>query len=98
VELPALDPAPAPGTTAKVVFPAAAGDPLVRIPASALVRRGELSAAYVLSDGRLTLRQLRLGARSGDEVEVISGLAPGETVAADPVAAAQALVAARGGD
>ena len=98
VELPALDPAPAPGTTAKVVFPAAAGDPRVRIPASALVRRGELNAAYVLSDGRLTLRQLRLGARSGDEVEVISGLAPGETVAADPVAAAQALAAARGGD
>ena len=51
----------------------------------------------MLADGRLTLRQLRLGAREGDHVEVIAGLKPGEVIATDPVAALQALVAARQG-
>ena len=81
--------------TAKVAFPAVRGAALPRIPASALVQRGEVNAVYVLADGRLTLRQLRLGAREGDHVEVIAGLQPGEVIATDPVAAVRALVAAR---
>lgn len=98
VPLPALDPAPVPGSTAKVRFPAVAGPSQPRIPGSAIMRRGEVSAAYVLADGRLSLRQLRLGEATPEGVEVIAGLRPGETIAADPVAARQALVAARGGD
>lgn len=96
--LPALDPPPAPGTTAKVVFVAGAiGGTAVplRIPASAVAQRGELSGAYVKQGDRLLLRQLRLGSRIGDQVEVISGLQPGEMVARDPVAALQALEAQR---
>jgi hypothetical protein len=50
---------------------------------------------YVQQDGRIVLRQLRLGARAGDSVEVISGLRPGDRVVSDPVAAVQALVARR---
>ena len=50
---------------------------------------------YVLSDGRLSLRQVRVGDAAGDQVDVISGLRPGERIATDPVAAQQALVAAR---
>ncbi len=95
VQLPPLDPAPHPGTTAKVAFPAAAGTAYPRVPLSALVRRGEVNAVYVLADGRLSLRQLRVGDRSGDAIDVIAGLEPGETIAADPVAAVQALIAAR---
>ena len=95
VQLPPLDTPPQPGMTAKVAFPAVRGAALPRIPASALVQRGEVNAVYVLADGRLTLRQLRLGAREGDHVEVIAGLQPGELIATDPVAAVQALVAAR---
>lgn len=98
VRLPALDPAPQPGGTAKVAFPAVAGVANPRVPASALVRRGEVNAVYVLDDGRLSLRQLRLGERVGDDVDVIAGLKPGETIAADPLAAVRALVAARQGD
>jgi len=97
IGLPALAPAPAPGTLAKVRFPAAAGAAHPRIPATALVRRGEVVAAYVLGDGGLSLRQLRLGEAASGEVEVIAGLRAGETIAADPVAARQTLVAARGG-
>ena len=100
VRLPDLDPLPAPGTTAKVVFDADAhGGPAVsapvRIPASAVAQRGELSVVYVKQGDRLLLRQLRLGARVGDEVEVISGLKAGDVVARDPVAAMQALAAQR---
>lgn len=100
VRLPDLDPLPAPGTTAKVVFDAdAQGGPTghspVRIPASAVAQRGELSAVYVKQGDRLLLRQLRLGARIGEQVEVISGLRAGDVVARDPVAAMQALAAQR---
>ena len=96
VQLPQLDPVPSPGSTAKVAFPGVPGAAHPRIPAGAVLRRGEVTAAYVLADGRLTLRQLRLGAQVGDRVEVIAGLAAGESIAADPVAAMQALAAARG--
>ena len=101
VRLPDLDPPPAPGTTAKVVFdaePGNAGDTgarSVRIPLSAVAQHGELSGAYVQQGDRLLLRQLRLGARFGDSVEVISGLQAGDRVASDPVAAMQALAAQR---
>jgi RND family efflux transporter MFP subunit len=101
VSLPDLDPLPAPGTTAKVVFHADVGGidggtamPL-RIPASTVAQRGELSGVYVQQDGRIVLRQLRLGAHAGDSVEVISGLRPGDRVVRDPTAAVQALVAWR---
>ena len=100
VTLPALDPSPVPGTTAKVMFAADAAEADganggVLVPASGIVQRGELSAVYVVADGRLLLRQLRLGGRRGDAVEVIAGLRTGEVVAADPLAATQAIVAQR---
>ena len=93
-----LSPAPAPGTTARIVFPVS-GDAtsldIVRIPSSALVQRGEVNGVYVLTDGGLSLRQLRLGRNSGNTVEVLAGLKPEEVIAADPVAAIQALAAQR---
>src|SRR5690606_24599998 len=94
VVLPDAGLAPVPGTTAKVVFPIGAAATL-SIPASALVERGELTGVYVVDGDRIALRQLRIGARSGDHVEIISGLRQGETIAADPIAAVQALVAQR---
>ena len=72
-----------------------AGKGAVRIPASSITQRGELSAVYVVQDGRLLLRQLRLGARSGDRVEVITGLNAGDVVASDPIAATQAIAQQR---
>ena len=95
VTLPSIQDAPQPGATAKVVFPIPASASVLRIPASALLQRGEVSGVYVLADNRLTLRQVRLGQRMGDEFEVIAGMKAGETIAADPVAAVQALTAQR---
>lgn len=100
VNLPTLDPPVAPGTTAKVVFAADSVGPAeaaaaIRIPAASIAQRGELTGVYVVQDGRLLLRQVRLGARVGDQVEIISGLKAGDVVAQDPVAALQALAAQR---
>lgn len=58
------------------------------VPISAVVRRAELTGLYVLdAEGRPLLRQVRLGRVDGGNVEILSGLAPGERVAADPEAA-----------
>ena len=97
VVLPAMEQAPQPGATAKVVFPIAgkADTGAVRIPRSALVQRGEVSGVYVIDGNRIVLRQLRLGRPAGDDVEVLAGLRRGERIATDPVAALQALVSQR---
>lgn len=56
------------------------------VPPEAIVRRGEISAVYVLGGGKPQLRQVRLGEPVADgELEVLSGLAAGETVSLDPV-------------
>jgi multidrug efflux pump subunit AcrA (membrane-fusion protein) len=60
------------------------------VPASAIVRRAELTALYVVdSNGRPELRQVRLGRAQDDRVEVLSGVTAGERVAVDPQAAAK---------
>lgn len=65
------------------------------IPASAVVRRGEVSAVYVVdAQGRAQLRQVRLGeAVAEGRVEVLAGLAAGDTIAANPVQAGMAASA-----
>ncbi len=59
------------------------------IPASAVVRRSEVTAVYVVDDkGAVKLRQVRLGEAAGqDEIEILAGLNPGEQVALEPVRA-----------
>ncbi|TAN00195.1 MAG: efflux RND transporter periplasmic adaptor subunit, partial [Rhodanobacteraceae bacterium] len=88
VELPPDSTGLRPGMTVKVAFTGGATARLL-VPLSALVQRGELSAVYVVAaDHSVSLRQLRLGHRYGDEVEVLAGLAAGDRVARDPAAAA----------
>lgn len=88
VSLPAL-PDVVPGMFARVHFVTGRADKLT-VPASAVVRRGEVAAVYVqTADNRLSLRQLRLGEVVGNgEVEVLAGLASGDKVVTDPVKAA----------
>jgi RND family efflux transporter MFP subunit len=54
------------------------------LPAGALVTRGALNGAYVLRDGRASLRWLRLGRSVGGGVVVLAGLDPGDSVVLDP--------------
>jgi RND family efflux transporter MFP subunit len=86
-----------PGMLVKVGFEIGEGQRLF-VPASALVERGEVTGVYVVSeDQRVSLRQVRIGRRLGDRVEVLAGLSEAERIALDPQAATMALMAARKG-
>jgi RND family efflux transporter MFP subunit len=80
-----------PGTFARVWLSSTVpSETRLSVPASAVVRRAEVTAVYVVpEDGRPLLRQVRLGPAAGDRVEVLSGLSAGERVALDPQAAAR---------
>ncbi|MEQ1516184.1 MAG: efflux RND transporter periplasmic adaptor subunit [Usitatibacteraceae bacterium] len=92
-----------PGMFARVWLPAAGSDAGVSagaknadraervfVPAGAIVRRAEMTGAYVVdANGKPMLRQVRLGRTTDDSVEILSGIAAGERVAADPQAAAR---------
>ncbi|WP_422845433.1 efflux RND transporter periplasmic adaptor subunit [Acidovorax sp. M2(2025)] len=99
VDLPPGTAGAAPGMFARLWLPtappqsAAAGaaqaGPLL-VPASAVVRRAEMTGLYVLdAQDRPLLRQVRLGRAVGDQVEVLSGIRAGERVALQPQAAAK---------
>jgi RND family efflux transporter MFP subunit len=60
----------------------------VLVPASSVVYRAEVAGVYVVdSQGAPKLRQVRLGSRFGDQIEVLAGVSESEQVALDPVAA-----------
>jgi hypothetical protein len=65
------------------------------VPASALLRRGEVTAVYVVDgQGRAQLRQVRAGEVLGEGyVEILSGLSAGERIATNPVQAGMAPAA-----
>ncbi len=74
-----------PGMAARVHFVIGSAQKLT-VPPQAILRRGEISAVYVLKDGKTALRQVRLGEPVADgEIEVLSGLVAGDTISLDPV-------------
>lgn len=80
-----------PGQQISVRFAGGMSDRLV-VPAAAVIRRGELTAVYVVMGGAdaqgFALRTVRLGADHGAAgVEVLAGLSSGDRVALDPVRA-----------
>jgi hypothetical protein len=71
-------------------------DTRILIPRSAVFNRSELTGVYVLDGENISLRRLSIGqaypGQNGETmIEVLSGLQPGERVAADPVAAVRQL-------
>lgn len=91
IALPAGGVSVLPGMAGRIRFLGSAAERL-SIPVSALVHRGEMAAVYVETERQgkkeFRLRQLRLGERPANgEVEVLSGLKAGETIALDPVRA-----------
>ena len=76
-----------PGQQVRVRFTGGQAERSV-VPASAILRRGELTAVYVASPKGFLLKAVRLGPDHGAEgVEVLAGLTAGELVALDPVKA-----------
>ena len=80
-----------PGMFTKVAFILGESERLL-IPATALVRRSEVKGVYVVQDSQIRLRQVRIGNRFGDQIEILAGLIAGERIALDPV---QAVIRAK---
>jgi RND family efflux transporter MFP subunit len=90
LDLPEMPPGVRPGMFARVWLAPPALDTRLYVPASAVLRRAELTVVYVIADdGTPRLRQVRIGRRQGESLEVLSGLGPQERVALDPQAAAR---------
>lgn len=66
------------------------------VPAAAVVYRSEVTGVYVIdAEGRVSFRQVRLGRNLDTRVVVLAGLAEGERVALDPIAAGALLKSQR---
>ncbi len=91
LDLPATVRGVRPGTFARAWLPGLRGIAVrFHVPASAIVRRAEMTGLYVIDpSGRPVLRQVRLGRTVGDNVEILTGVTAGERVAIDPQAAAR---------
>lgn len=80
-----------PGMFARVLLPTAGvNNGRLSVPASAVVRRAEMTGLYVLdANGHPLLRQVRLGRVSGENVDILAGLTAGARIAVDPQTAAR---------
>lgn len=58
---------------------------VLRLPASALLQRGQMELVFVVQKGRTQLRLVKTGKRFGDELEVVSGVESKEQVAVENV-------------
>ncbi|MBX3726836.1 MAG: efflux RND transporter periplasmic adaptor subunit [Xanthomonadales bacterium] len=83
IELPEADTGLHPGMIAKVAFALGEGERLL-LPERVLVRRSEVVAVYVVDEAGVALRQVRVGHRHDELIEILAGLRDGERVAADP--------------
>lgn len=75
-----------PGMFVKAAFKTGDAERLL-IPAASILHRSEVTAVYVHTDDGLRLRQIRIGSKFGDQVEVLAGLSEGEQIAVDPLQA-----------
>jgi len=53
---------------------------VLRAPASAVIRRGEMELVFVVANKHAQLRLVKTGKEIGDEIELVSGVDPGERV------------------
>jgi Cu(I)/Ag(I) efflux system membrane fusion protein len=72
-----------PGMAATLHVLDAADTPVLGVPRSAVLSTGERDLVFVRrADGKLEPREVAVGASGADRVEILRGLAPGETVVA----------------
>jgi membrane fusion protein, multidrug efflux system len=68
-----------PGQFGRLLVPTADRAAL-RVPASAVVQRGQLEFVFVVHQNHAQLRLVKTGKRSNHEIEIVSGIQPGETI------------------
>lgn len=59
----------------------------LRVPATAVVQRGQMEIVFIVSDNKSQLRLVKTGKRIGGEVELVSGVEAGEKVVTEGAAA-----------
>jgi membrane fusion protein, multidrug efflux system len=69
------------GLFGKLEFPVAESSSL-RIPAAAVVERGQMDVVFVVTNRTASLRLVKIGKHFGDTVEILAGLESGEVVVA----------------
>jgi RND family efflux transporter MFP subunit len=74
-----------PGTFARVHVESGKVDEVLTLPFAALQYRYGVNRAFVVSGDRLEMRELQVGERLGDRIEVTSGVKPGELVVVSDV-------------
>jgi membrane fusion protein, multidrug efflux system len=74
-----------PGTFAHARLDSDHTDEVLTVPASAIQNRYGVNRVFAVKDGRLSTREVKLGDRLGDRVEVIEGIAAGQAVAISDV-------------
>jgi RND family efflux transporter MFP subunit len=70
-----------PGTFARVHIPTTKVDDVLTVPYSAIQYRYGVNRVFVVNGDHLTERELKIGDRLGDRVEIVNGIKPGENVA-----------------
>ncbi|MGE0353891.1 MAG: efflux RND transporter periplasmic adaptor subunit [Gemmatimonadales bacterium] len=89
-----------PGMFATIYFDARVGSRVLSVPMAAVIATGERNLVFVRdSAGTLRPREVVLGARAGDRVQILSGLDQGETIveSANFLVDAESRLAATGG-
>jgi multidrug efflux pump subunit AcrA (membrane-fusion protein) len=74
-----------PGTFARVHIESGKVDQILTVSYSALQYRYGVNRAFVVSGNKLAMRELGVGQRLGDRIEVVSGLEAGERIAVTDV-------------
>jgi RND family efflux transporter MFP subunit len=58
----------------------------LRVPVASVVQRGQLQMVFVVADNHAVMRLVKAGKRVGDELEIASGLSPGERIVTEGAA------------
>jgi multidrug efflux pump subunit AcrA (membrane-fusion protein) len=83
--VPNPDAALKPGTFARVHIESGKIDTVLTVPYSALQYRYGVNRVFVVEGDKLVIRELAVGERLGDRIEVMSGVKAGERVAVGDV-------------
>jgi len=73
-----------PGAFAKAEIVASADRPAVLVPSAAIVTFAGIEKVFAVKDGRAVEKRIRTGRRAGDRVEILEGIAAGESVVVEP--------------
>lgn len=73
-----------PGSFARAVISLGAGEPVLTVPASALVRFAGLEKVIVVQEGKAVEKPVESGRRAGERVEIVKGLEEVASVVLEP--------------